>query len=441
MRAALLLARTDLRVLTRSRGLIVALVAYPLVLSLIVGGLLLHQGPPRIGFVNEDLTGDTLTVGEREFSLDDYVRRARTKGVEIVDMDQDEARRALDEGQVAGVLVIPQGTIATLRTQLSGAKLRFMTGDNPLGDVVAQRIRGVVYDINLSISDALVDANRSYLERLVTGGDVEVAGDEYSLYGLEPVEADLRAARAELAGGDAGLLERLDRAIEFADVAGTAIGLADNALEATAAPIRLDVRQEQGTSPLLTAQAMGFALAVSIAFTCIVLTGASLAGEREDAVLGRMLRGLASGVEIVAGKLLVGVLVAAALGFVLFVSFSVLSDHAWSRLPLLLAAVAVAGFASSAIGALLAVLTRDARSATLLGVLLVLPLAPLALVSLDAPLAWLEAVTPIAPARALFNAVLFERDPWQVVLHRGAQLTGIGIVAAAGAARMVRRLA
>lgn len=438
-----LLARKDARMLARTRGLLLLLVLYPLVVAAIVGGVLLQQGPPKIAFVNEDLTGSEVAIGENSFKISAYVEQAERNGVNVVETTREEAERALDDGQVAGILIIPGGTIAKLNTQLSGAELDFIIGDNPLGSVVSQRMRGVVYNINLDISDALIDANREYLDKLVTGGDVTVEGEDFNLYGLNPIADDLREARDELEDADADeeLIDRIDRAIEFADDAGSAIGLADNALQATAAPIRLDVERTKGKSPLLTAQAMGFALAVSIAFVCVVLVGASLAGEKDEAVIGRLLRGLASAWQIVTGKLLLGALLAVLFSSGLFVSFAILESQAWTRLPLLLGAVIMVSFACSSIGALIAVLVRDARTATLVGILLILPLAPLALVGVHGPLYWLENMLPVAPARALFNAVLFESHPWDTVRDRSAQLALIALVPGVIATRLLRRLA
>ncbi len=438
-----LLARKDARMLARTRGLLLLLVLYPLAVAAIVGGVLLQQGPPKVAFVNEDLTGDTVAIGEEEFKIESYVKQAERNGVNVVELEREEAERALDEGQVAGVLVIPGGTIAKLNTQLSGADLDFIVGDNPLGSVVAQRMRGVVYNINLNISDALIEANREYLDKLVTGGEVVVEGEDFDLYGLNPIAEDLREAREELEDSDADedLIDRLDRAIEFADDAGSAIGLADNALQATAAPIRLDVERTEGKSPLLTAQAMGFALAVSIAFVCVVLVGASLAAEKDEAVLGRLLRGLAAAWQVVTGKLLLGALLAVLFSSGLFAAFAILESQAWTRLPLLLGAVIVVSFACSSIGALIAVLVRDARTATLVGILLILPLAPLALVGVEGPLQWLENMLPVAPARDLFNAVLFENEPWDTVRDRTIQLALIALVPGIVATRLLRRLA
>lgn len=447
MRASWLLLRADLRMLARTRALTILLVAYPLAIALVVGGLLLHQGPPRIAFVNEDLTGDSVEIGGDEFSLDEYVERAEKEGVDVVRLDREEADRALADGQVAGVLVVPGGTMARLRTQLSGVPIEFHTGKGALGDVVAQRMRGVVYQINLRISRSLIKTNGEYLQTLVDGGRVNVNGDSYDLYGLDPVAKDLKDAQDQLqdleARGedvDRELLERIERAVDFAEDAGSAIGLADNALEATAAPIRLKVEQPEGTSPILTAQAMAFALAALVSFVCIVLVAASLAAEREDAVLSRLLRGIARPVQIVTGKLLFGAVLACIVSLGLFAAFAAFEPQAWTRLPLLLASVVVASLACGAIGALIAVLVRDARTATLVGILIVLPLVPLMLVGLDGPAAWIVGAFPLDASRVLFNTVLFERDPWDEILRRGGQLLAIALVAGGAAASLLRRL-
>lgn len=439
----LLLARKDVRMLARTRGLLAMLVVYPLIIAALVGGVLLQQGPPKIAFVNEDLSGDVVRIGDSEFSVSEYVHRAENNGVTIIDSTRESAEHALDEGQVAGVLVIPQGTVAKLQTQLSGANLTFIVGDNPLGSVVSQRMRGVIYNINMKISDALIETNREYLDKLVTGGEVTVEGRDFDLYGLAPIEDDLRDARDELerSGADEDLVDRIDRAIEFASDAGSAIGLADNALEAAATPVRLEVERTEGKSPLLTAQAMSFALAVAIAFVCVVLVGASLAAEKDEAVLGRLLRGLAHPWQVLVGKLLLGALLAITFSSGLFVAFGILEPQAWTRLPLLLAAVTLASLACSSIGALIAVLVRDARTATLASILLILPLVPLALVGTTGPISWLSNAMPVAPSRELFNVVLFTSDPWGAIRTPALQLLGCAVVAGGIASAKLRRLA
>jgi ABC-type Na+ efflux pump permease subunit len=442
LRTALTLARKDLRMLARTRVLLALLVIYPLVITAILGAILLHQGPPSIAYVNEDKTGDVVQIGADRFSVSSYIHQAEGNGVNVVQTDRSTAERMLAEGQVAGVLIVPQGTVARLQTQLAGANLEFEVGDSAIGGIVAQRMQGIIYSINLRISEALIQTNRSYLNALVTGGKVDVAGRQFQLYGLRPAGDTLTAARAQLAasGADAKLLGQFDATVEFARLASAAIGLADNALEATAAPVRISVQHEHGKSSVLTAQAISFALAAAISFVCIVLVAASLAGERDEAVLGRLLRGLASARSIVLGKLLLGAGLALAFTAGLFVVFGILAPQAWARLPLLLGAVVLTSAACSGIGALIAVLARDARTATLAGILLVLPLVPLSLVSLHGWGGRVESIFPVAPSRRLFNAVLFDASPWHTMLTSGGALLASALVTSWLAARLLRRL-
>jgi ABC-type Na+ efflux pump permease subunit len=444
MRAIWTLALLDVRKLTRSRIIAAMLIAYPVALALIVGGILLHQGPPRVALVNEDTGGGKVTIGGNSFSIDNYIRKAQAQGVDIVRLDRTEADRALADGQVGGVLVIPAGTTAQLETELTGVPIEFHTGEGALGTVIAQRMRGVIYQINQKISRALIDTNSDYLETLVEGGRVDVSGKKYELYGLDPVARDLEDVQDQLADdpdADPDLVDRVDSAVDFAKDAGSAIGLARGALEATASPIRLQVSSPTGASPVLTALALAFGLATLIAFACTVLVAASLAGERDDAVLSRLLAGIARPAQIVMGKLVFGALVGAVLAVGLFIAFAILGEQSWSRLPLLLLAGIVAGLASSSIGPLIAVNTRDARTATLVALLIVLPLIPLMLVSIDGTWDAVIHVMPLEPSRQLFNTVLFDRHPGHDTLVHGAQLLGITLVAGALTTRLLRRLA
>jgi hypothetical protein len=47
----------------------------------------------------------------------------------------------------------------------------------------------------------------------------------------------------------------------------------------------------------------------------------------------------------------------------------------------------------------------------------------------------------VAPARELFNAVLFDAHPWDTVRDRGIQLALIALVPGMLATRLLRRLA
>ena len=440
MRVARLLAAKDLRMLTRSRVMLGLLVGYPLLLALLLGTLLLNGATgAKIALVNLDQKHGAIEFGNKRFTIDEYRKNAEASGVKIDETTLPEAKKALDDGQVAGILVIPNGFIGTLQSGLSPAELKFYTGNNALGDVITQRVRGVIYSVDLQISRALVKNNSDYLKTLVKGGHVEVAGKRYKVLGLNPAKGQLRKVKQDVTTQRSE--DRLDKVIDFASDTDVALGIANDALKATAAPVRLRHESTHGKSPKLTARAMSFALAVSIAFICVVLIAASLAGERDEHVLGRMVRGIATPVQIITGKLALGMVLAVGFSAGLFAVFAVLAPQAWTRLPLLLLMVLVVGATCSSLGALLATLTRDARTATLVAILVVLPMMPIALLGSLTSAHAVAQLAPLSPAQDLFNAVLFDDSPWAAIARDGAILLAQLAVFGGASLRLVRRLA
>jgi len=440
VRQVLLLARKDLRSLVRSPWAVLLLIAYLLAMTGLLGWMFTSQPEPRIALVNEDKTGDSVKIGSERFGIETYREQAERSGVTIVESERDEALRALDQGQVAGVLLIPNGAIAKLRTQLSPTTLKLYTGNHALGRTTLQRVRGVVYRINLQISEALIETNAAYLKTLVTGGEVEVSGETYELAGLDPIKKDLEDVLNRL-GDDATEEdeEALQTAIEFAEDASIALELADNALEATAAPIRLEHEDAEGKGPLLTATALSYGLAILVAFFASVIVAASLAAERDERVLGRLLRGIVRPWHVIGSKLVFGSVAAFVVAATITIPVALFADQAWSRLPLLIPCILLAGLASAGLGSLLAVLTRNAGAATLATILVIMPLVLLSLVPGETALL-LSRGGPIAPAQNLFNSVLFELHPVRESLGPLLQLALFTVVTAGLSARLLRRL-
>ena len=97
---------------------------------------------------------------------------------------------------------------------------------------------------------------------------------------------------------------------------------------------------------------------------------------------------------------------------------------------------------AAALGALVATLAREARSATLVAVLLVLPIVFVGVVPREAAPAagWVSDALPFAHEVRLFEALLYELDPWRTVLVEAGWLLAIGAVLVAGARTLMRRL-
>jgi ABC-type Na+ efflux pump permease subunit len=426
-----------MRSLARTKGTAALLFAYPLAVALLLGLILVNQSAPRIALVNEDPTSKPVVIGDAKFDIDTYQQQAEDAGVDIVNMKTDEANRSLDEGQVAGILKLPAGATAKLQTQISPTELELHTGDSPLGDTIAQRVRGVISKINLRISDALIGTNSSYLRTLITGGDVDVAGREYTLTGLEQTRSEMEALKAKLPPGTD--TTAVDDAIEFADDATAALGLAEGAMQATAAPIRLKHVRAKGKSPLLSAQALAFALAVLCGLTCIVMASTSLAAERRDRVLDRLLQGIVTSRDVVIGKSVFGAMLALSLSIGLLVAFAILAPPEWKRVPLLLADIALAGFAAASVGTLVACVVRDARVATLAALLIAAPFVPLMLVPGSDVANLISMAMPLDASRALFNSTLFDLHPWGTIARNAAHLAAIAVISGGASTVLLAR--
>src|SRR5919205_2784884 len=107
----------DLQILRRSPFLVAVLVAYPLIISVLIG-LALSRGPdkPRVAVVNELAPGDTsFSVGGQRLDVARYAREL-FKSVQPVYVDtRKEAIDKVRDGEVLGALIVPAD--ATKRLQ------------------------------------------------------------------------------------------------------------------------------------------------------------------------------------------------------------------------------------------------------------------------------------------------------------------------------------
>jgi ABC-2 type transport system permease protein len=102
----------------------------------------------------------------------------------------------------------------------------------------------------------------------------------------------------------------------------------------------------------------------------------------------------------------------------------------WSRLPLLVPALALTGAALGALGALVGALAREARTASLVAVLLVLPIVFLGLIPAEvfAAAGWASDALPFAHGVRLFSATLYDLHPWGSVGREAGWLAGLTVI-------------
>jgi ABC-2 type transport system permease protein len=447
MTAVGLLLRKDLLVLRRSPVLLAALVLYPLLFAVLVGLLVRFAADrPRVAFVDLDNLPEKLTIAGHAFDVDQVIAQVNDKA-ELVPMEEGEAERALETGEVVAAIVVPRGFAAKLRGMVESPRLVLRTGRGGLAGRAELSTQALVYRLNRLLSEAYIAANLRYVQLLVEGGRSEFLGNEFDVVGLKAAAQLLD--RLEEETSDPLALDRIHELSTFVDEALLALQQASDSLHATANPIELDTDREAGRTWLLSAQLQSYALALTLAFVCILLAAGAIASERDENVIGRLARGLVRLVQVVAAKVALAGIVALGVGLALALVFGAAAEVArveggepWERLPLLAVGLALAGAAFGAFGLLLGVLAREARTAVLVAFLVALPVVLIGLVPEGSVAAagWLSAPFPFGHAQRFFESALFEISPWRSLGTEALWLLGITVAFAALARAGVRRL-
>lgn len=441
-----LLLGKDLRVLRRSPALLAALVLYPLLFAGLVGLVVRFASDrPTVAFVDLDGLPDELTLAGERFDVQSVIEQVNDKA-ELVPMSEEEAERQLETGEVVAAIVVPRGFAARLRGMVESPELVLRTGRGGLAGRFELQTEALVYRLNRLLQEAYIAANLEYVQLLVEGGEANFLGEEFDVVGLD--EADELLARLRTRTSDPDALAEIDELADFVDEAKLALEQTDETLSATANPIELAIDREAGRTWLLGAQLQAYALALTLAFVCVLLAAGAIAAERDENVVGRLVRGLVRLWELVAVKVLLGSVIALALGLALALVFGVAAEVAdvegggpWSRLPLLALGLALAGAAFGAFGVLLGVFARESRTAVLVAFLVTLPLVLVGVVPEGSVAAagWLSAAFPFRHAVEFFEAALFDIDPWRTIGVEALWLAGLGAAFAAAARAGVRR--
>jgi hypothetical protein len=443
-----LLLGKDLRVLRRSPVLLAALVLYPLVFAALVGAVVRFASDrPTIAFVDLDHLPQTLTVGGQRFDVPGVLDQV-SRSADLVPMDEAEADRKLANGEVDAEIIVPRGFASRLRGMVQSPQLVLKTARGGLSTRVEQQTQALVYELNQRLQDAYIKANLQYVTLLVHGGTGSFLGNEFDVVGLQ--RAGEMLAEIEQTTKDPAIAERARELSNFVRQASLALSASDESLRATANPIELEVDKQAGRSWLLSAQLQAYALALTLAFICVLLAAGAIASERDENVIGRLARGLVGMTDLVVVKVALAVLVAVALGLVIALVFGVLASvldvtggEPWPRLPLLVLGLVAAGAAFGAFGVLIGVLAREARTAVLVAFLVALPLVLLGLLPAGTVEAahWISKVFPFSHAVDFFQSALYDNDPWRTLLREAAWLLGLtavfGTVARAGMRRLL----
>ena len=408
----------DVRILRRSPFLLAALVLYPLAIALLVGLVARFANDrPRVAFVDLDGLPEVLSVGGEDFNVDTVLRQVRAE-VDLIPLSQEEADHRLANGEVVAQIIVPSGFASRLRGMVQSPTLILRATRGGLSGRVERQTEALVFNLNRLLQKSYIEANLEYVDLIRKGGEGSFLGDDISIVGLQRAGEIL--AEIERDTDDPEIAAKASELRNFVREALLALDQSGASLRAVANPIELRFEDEDRRAFLLTAQVQAYALALTLAFLCILIAAAGIAAERDENVIGRLTRGLVRLGELIAEKIGLAALLGLVFGLGLALVFSAalalggVSGQPWGRLPLLAVGLVLGGAAFGAFGVFLGVLAREARTASLVALLVALPIVLLGFLpeASVAPAAWVSNAFPFAHSVRLFESSLYDLSPW-----------------------------
>jgi ABC-2 family transporter protein len=380
------LLRKDLLILRRSRLLVAVLIVYPVAISLLIG-FAISRGParPRVAIVDQTAPGETIEVGSQRVTVGEYAHQLfdQVQAVEVPSRAQAIAK--VESGEVLAAVVIPSDIAARVSSTTAKAQLEVLyDGDALEQSLVQSTLNSALAQANLGFSAQIQKAAGRVIGSLLTGGKLGSIGAPENLIGLDQIPPTLAGIVARQPHGhDRIELERIDA---FAGFAAKNLALSKDVLATVGQPIRVNSVLLHGRRTPLNTFAVVLAVSVSLMFVCVLLAAGSVALEREEHALARLIRRPGAGGPLVSREALLAEKTLLAAGCAFAIALAMLAAIGafvaldWGRAGLWLAALAFAAVAFAALGAAIGALAREVRAASLLAFLTTLPLAFLALV-------------------------------------------------------------
>jgi ABC-2 type transport system permease protein len=431
----------DLQILRRSPLQAVLLVAYPILIAVLVG-FAISGGPskPRVAFLNEVPQGSRIVVGGKQLRAAGVEDRicARVECVEVNDREEAEAK--VRSGDALAALVLPSNLIdkinslSTLTPGTPKVEVLVNEEDPVKARFVNDRIDALLAEANLGVARRIAAEGSHYLRLLIDGGQLPVLGESIQILGLRATAEILAAVEPELAPGP--VRASLRQVVRFAEQARDNLDIAAPLIDRLAQPIEVEKVSVSGAAPPLETFAIAVAATLTLAFVVVLLVAGSLALEREENAFPRLTRGLVSGEELLAEKVLLGVGVGLLVTLLMLAGLELFVSLSWSRFGLWLAAILAGGAALGAAGAALGAAAREVRAVSLLAFMVTLPVAFLALVpagsvsgALYDVVKIVSALFPFKPTLQAMTAALDEGDVGLPLLHLLGLALAYGLLA------------
>jgi ABC-2 type transporter len=410
----------DLQILRRSPLQAFLLVAYPVLIALLVGFAISRDvEKPRVAYLNEVPSGSRISVGESELpSVDVDGRICRRVSCVRVE-DREEARDLVRSGDVLAAVVLPADLVDRLNSlsTLDPETPRIVVivnEDDPIkAQIVDDRISTLLAQANLAIGRRIAAEGGRSIGLVVDGGTVEVLGQTIEILGLRTTARLLRELRPSLPAGEPRAAA--DRLIRFATLARDNLGVGATLLDRLAQPIVVEKEVVSEPTPPLDLFAIAVAAAFTLTFVTVLLVAGSLALEREENAFPRLTRGLVGPSALLTEKVALGIAVGLGVTMLMLVGVQAFVSLDWSRVPLWLVAIVVAGAALASAGAALGAAAREVRAVSLLAFMISLPVALLSLIPSGAVGAGfydaIELFTALFPFKPALDALSGALDP------------------------------
>jgi ABC-2 type transport system permease protein len=402
----------DLRILGRSPTLVILLIAYPVAIAILIG-LALSSSPalPRVAFLNQIPSSQaTIQLGSEQIDTTRYERELFQAIQPIPVQSVAQALADVRDGDTIAALIIPPDLPEELASASETAFVKVIYNGNAVNQsLVENAIESKLAQANALLATQLSRVADSYINLLLTGGNLHFLGSTYDVLGLVRSRTILAHMAAGLPAASP-LRQRVTEVENFAQIAVSHLGGSKQVIGAVAAPIA--VRQEvlNGRRTPLNNYAVAVSVAVSLMFVCILLASGMLALEREENTLGRLRRGLVSAGALLTEKALLAAAVGVVVSFAMLCGIGLFVPLGWGRAALWLVAMAGGGLAFAALGVAMGAIVREVRAASLLALLVSLPLVFLALVPSAAVSAGLYDVIRVISAIFPFKASLEALD-------------------------------
>jgi ABC-2 type transport system permease protein len=443
----------DLQILRRSPLLVALLIIYPITLALMIGfALSSPPGKPKVAFLTQVPKGQgRIRFGSQDINISNYAKDLFASIQPIIVHSQAQAVAAVTSGRALAALIVPADIpqqIQSLVTTGVGSPMvqLILNSKDPVERQFAdQAIQTRLSDVEQAVSKQVLRVAVSDLQQVLSGGTIQFGGENFRLLGLRDSRRLLQRAITALPARSP-LRPELNRVVAFATLAIEGLAFASPVLGSIGTPLTVDQTELAGRTTPAATYAVTIAVIFSLMLVTLVLAAGMLALEREEHAFARLVRGLVSPGALLAEKVVLAGGCAAAAAIVMTVGVSTFVPLQWSRFPLWVLALLLAGIAFGALGVAIGGLAREVRAASLLAFMLSLPIAFIALVPAVAVSGSLKSVLdavafafPFKPALDAANNAFSGTAPaigWPLV-----HLAGLA-VAFGGLARVaVRRFA